>query len=163
MNRQHAALIDRLDASGRDLVWYLGKLSEQEIHAVPAPNEWSIHQVMAHLRDTEQQVFLFRAQRILSEDHPAVPNFDQEAWHRDHYSASEPLKKILSDYRAARRKLVGLLRRTRDKDWTRWAMHPEYRKISLDWLVTHDYNHTMEHLAQIGSVHEKSLLKQLNA
>ena len=162
MNRKRTALIDRLETSSKEYLWYLSQLSDAELHSAPAPNEWTIHQVAAHMRDTEEYVFLARTQRILKEPHPAVQNFDQEAWNRAHYSPDEPLKKIIAEFRAARRKLIRLLRQSSDEDWTNWAMHSAYGKISLDWLVMHDYHHTMEHLAQIGYAREKQVLKELN-
>lgn len=38
MNRKRAALIDCLEASGKDLLAYLALLSDDEIHTPPAPN-----------------------------------------------------------------------------------------------------------------------------
>lgn len=106
MNRKHVALIDRLEQNGKDL-WYLAQLSEGELHAVPAPNEWTIHQIAAHMRDTEQQVFLLRARRMLAEAHPTVQNFEQDEWWQSHpYLPSEPLKQIVAEFRVARRKLI---------------------------------------------------------
>ncbi len=162
MDRKRAQLIDRLESSGQDYVWYLNQLEETEMFKPPAPGEWTIHQVAAHMRDTEQQVFLLRTERILKETHPAVLNFDQEMWNREHYLASEPLRKINSEFRAARRKMARLLRQATKKEWENWATHPEYGKISLDWLLEHDYHHTLEHIAQIGKLHEAETLRKLN-
>lgn len=162
MNREHKRLVERLESSAEDLMSCLGKFSEQDLIEPPAPNEWSVHQVIAHLRDTEEQVFLYRVKRILAEENPAVANFDQEAWHREHYSATEPLKKILVEFRSARRKQIALLRKTRDKEWLRTARHPEYGTISVEWLVNHNVNHTFEHVSQIGYQYEKGLLRRLN-
>jgi hypothetical protein len=163
MNRKRAALIARLEQSGKDYTWYLAHLAQDEINLPPAPNEWSIHQVVAHVRDTEQHVFLRRTERIINEEHPTVQSFDQEAWNRDHYSPNESFQKIVADFRAARRKLIRLLRATSEKDWKNWALHPAYGKISLGWLTLHNYHHTMEHIAQIGYLREKALLKELNS
>jgi uncharacterized damage-inducible protein DinB len=163
MNRKRAALIDCLEASGKDLLAYLALLSDDEIHTPPAPNEWTIHQVAAHLRDTEQQVFLLRTQRMVKEAHPAVQGFDQEVWNREHYSPGEPLKKITAEFRAARRRLIRLLRQTSDKDWANWATHPEFGKISLDWLTMRNYSHTLDHLVQIVRVRERAMLRELNS
>ncbi len=162
MNREHKRLIERLESSAEDLASYLGKFSEQELLTPPAPNEWSIHQVICHLRDNEEQVFLFRVKKILVEDNPPVPNFEQDAWQREHYSSTEPLKKMLADFRAARRKQIALLRKTTDRDWSRTARHPEYGTISIYWIVNYNVNHTLEHVAQIGFVYEKALLRKLN-
>lgn len=164
MNRYHRTLLDRLEANGKDFLDHLARLSEEEIHRVPAPNEWSIHAVVAHLRDTEQHVFLERAQHILSaKSPPVVENFDQDEWNREHHSPAEPRKQIVAELRAARRKFLKLLRGTRDRDWARYAVHPQYGKISLEWLVTHDYSHTLEHLHQLLELREAHLLKALNA
>lgn len=163
MNRQHAKLIERIEESGKDLVSYLARLPEEDIQRVPAPNEWSIHAVLAHLRDTEQHVFLKRTKRILgATEPPNVENFDQDQWNREHYSPEEPRKKIVAEFHAARHGLLRLLRKTTDKDWSRWAVHPEYGKISIEWLATHNYSHTLEHLHQLLELREKELLKELN-
>ncbi len=162
MNRKRAAWIDRLEQSGKDYLGYLAQLNEAEIQSAPAPGEWTTHQVVAHVRDTEQQVFLARVQRMLSEEHPAVQNFDQDEWNKNHYSPTEPLKKIVADFRASRRKMVSLLRKTTEKDWANWAMHSAYGRISLEWLVMHNYHHTMEHIAQMGALSEQEVLKELN-
>lgn len=162
MDRKRAQLIDRIESSGQDYLWYLDQLSEEEIHVPPAPNEWSVHQIAAHMRDTERLVFLHRVERMLDEEHPAVENFDQEMWHREHYVTAEPLRKIKSEFRTARRKLARLLRSASKMDWENWAVHPEYGKISLDWLLEHNYLHTLEHLAQIARMRETATLKELN-
>lgn len=162
MDRKRAQLIDRLESSGQDYLWMLNQLEETEMFAPPSPREWTVHQIAAHMRDTEEQVFLLRTELMIRETHPAVLNFDQEVWNREHYLPSEPLRKINSDFRAARRKVARLLRRATRKAWENWAVHPEYGKISLDWLLEHDYHHTLEHIAQIGSLHEAETLKKLN-
>jgi hypothetical protein len=163
MNREHKRLVERLESSAQDLISYVRKFSDRELFKTETPGEWSIHQVIAHLRDTEVQVFLFRAKRILSEVNPSVPNFDQDTWQAEHHTESESLKGILDDFRIARGKQVALLRKATDKEWLRTARHPEYGTISLNWLVNHQVNHTLEHLAQIGSKYEGNLLKSLNS
>ncbi len=159
-NPAHSRLIQRLEANGEELLWYVSMLPSKEIHAPPKPHEWSIHQTLCHVRDVEQQVFLFRAERILKEDAPRVSDFDQGKWMREHYRPREPLKNVLNDFKTARRKLIALLRKTNDKDWARYAIHPQYGNISLEYLVVHCYNHTLEHIAQVGYAYEKKLLKQ---
>ncbi len=163
MNRQHSQLIKRIEESGKELLDYVTRLPEEELHQSPGGDEWSIHAILAHLRDTEEQVFLKRAERIQDEDAPPqVENFDQVAWNKAHYAAKEPLKKILSDWRKARRKFVALLSKTPDKEWIHYAIHPEYGKISLEWLAVHDYSHTLEHLHQLLEMREREILKSLN-
>lgn len=163
MNRQRKALIDRLETSGKEYIDYLSQVAAANLHTTSSPTEWSIHQVAAHVRDTERHAFLARVQRIMKEEHPTVQNFDQdEFWKTNPYSASEPIKKIIADFRAARRKMVSLLRQASEDDWKNWARHSAYGKISLDYVAMHCYHHTLEHVAQMGYAREKDLLKSLN-
>ncbi|MBI5653393.1 MAG: DinB family protein [Chloroflexi bacterium] len=162
MNRKQKSLIDRLEASGQDFARYLAQLSDAELFTSSAPTEWTIHQAAAHMRDTEQYVFLARVERIMNEVHPAVQNFDQgEHWQTHPYSAKEPLEKIISDFRAARRKLIARLKKSSNQDWANRAAHSAYGKISLEWLAMHNYHHTLEHIAQIGYAREKQVLAEL--
>ena len=124
MNRQLKTLIDRLETSGKDYIAYLSQVAEADLHTKSAPTEWSLHQVAAHVRDTDQRAFLNRIQRIMKEEHPAVQNFDQEEfWKENPYAADEPINKIIADFRATRRKMVSLLRKASDQDWKNWARH----------------------------------------
>ncbi len=163
MNRHRAQLIDRLESCGQDYLWFLDHLAQEEPYTVPGAGEWSVHQVAAHMRDTEVHVFLLRTQLLLASEHPAVENFDQEAWNRDHYVPSEPLKQIKAEFRTARRKLTRLLRGANKSAWDNWAQHPEFGRISLDWLLEHNYVHTLDHLAQIGRLREAATLRALNS
>ncbi len=163
MNRQHTLLLERIEESGKELNAYVSRLSEEELFRSPGGDEWTIHAILAHLRDVEEQVFLKRTQRILHEPTaPAVEDFDQEAWNKEHYSPQEPVKKILADWRKARKKFLGLLEKTPDKEWIHYAIHPYYGKISLDWLATHNYSHTLDHLHQLLEMREREILKELN-
>ena len=163
MNRQRKALLDRLERSGKEYVEYLSQLSAEELHAHSSPTEWSIHQVAAHMRDAELRAFLLRVERLLSEERPTFQNFDQGEWWEEHpYAPDEPLKKIVADFRTARRKLVRLLRAAPTKVWQNWGIHSAYGKVTLDWIAMHCYYHTLEHIVPIGDALEKSLLKELN-
>lgn len=162
MNLAHKRIIERLETSAEDFLTYLEKLPAEELQRVPAPNEWSLHQVAAHVRDVEEQVFLYRLNRMLREDNPVVENFDQDVWTREHYAASEPIKKIAAQIERARGKQAALLRKAKDKDWSRTAQHPTWKTISIEWLMTHAVNHALEHAAQAGSVYETLMLRKLN-
>jgi len=163
MNRQRKALVDRLEQSGKEYSAYLAQVSAEEARAQSSPTEWSIHQVAAHMRDTEQMAFLYRVERLLKDDAPAFPNFDQdEYWKSKGYSPSESLDGIRTDFLTARRKLVRLLRGASDKAWKNHGVHSAYGKVTLDWLAMHCYHHTLEHIAQMGYAREKALLKTVN-
>jgi len=86
LKREHRRLIDRLETSAEDFLTYLSKLPTEDIHHAPDSDAWTLHQVAAHVRDVEQEVFLYRLKRMLNEENPPVENFDQKAWTREHYN-----------------------------------------------------------------------------
>lgn len=163
MNKQHTQLIDRLEASADELTNALAQLPAEQIMRQPADGEWSLHTVMSHVRDTEAHVFAYRVGLILkSATPPAVANFDQEEWTRDHYSTTEPLKNIVTEFRAARRTLVKLLRATKDSDWKRYAAHPNYGNIPIEYIALHSYAHTLDHLQQFITAQEGNVIRAAN-
>lgn len=114
-----------------------------------AEGEWSVQECLAHLRNIERQVFLVRISKVVKESEPFLPNFDEFAYHREHWRAEEPVTEILPDFLAARAELVALLQTA---DWSRTGSHEERGPISLDWLAAYVCNHTWEHLSQLMRV-----------
>lgn len=145
-----------MEWSGNALVQWANALTPEEWQRSP-DGGWSLHQVLAHLRDTEA-LYLERARRIRKEEHPAIANFDQEAHMREHYDPATPVKTLIAEFRAARRAFVRLLRALPDKDWERSGVHADYGPISLEWLATHEVGHTFEHLAHLLYARDVSLL-----
>lgn len=163
MKKHHTDLIARLEASAGEVAAAITHVTPAQLQRVSRPGEWSLHQAISHLRDTEVQVFAYRAARILRENAPpVVASFSQEDWMREHYTNDEPIEKTIAEFRAARRKLVRLLKNTTDKDWTRYAIHPEYGRISIEYIALHAYNHTLEHLQQLLDAQEENLLNAAN-
>lgn len=163
MNKQHTQLVDRLEASTSELADALAQLPADQIARIPKEGEWSLHEVMSHVRDTEVNAFTYRVDLILKSDSPpAVASFDQEEWSKEHYSPDEPLKDIVAEFRAARRKLVKLLRGTRDSDWKRYAVHPVYGNIPIEYIALHSYTHTLEHMQQFMNVREENIVNAAN-
>jgi hypothetical protein len=114
-----------------------------------APEEWSVQECLAHIRNIERQVFRVRITRVVQEERPALPNFDENAYHREHYDAAEPVESLLAEFIADRAAEVALLE---SADWGRTGIHETRGPLTLDWLATYAVNHTWEHLSQIMRV-----------
>lgn len=155
-------LIDRLEASGKEFIKWLTLFTPDKANASPGPDEWSAREIAIHQRDTEEQVFLLRTVRALQEDHPVVSMFVQEEWEREHSSDGESLAKIIADFRAARRKLIRLLRNASSREWEAYAVHPKLGKLSVGLMAEFNYSHTLNHLAQLIDLHEHDMLRKLN-
>lgn len=108
---------------------------------------WGIVEIIPHLRDWEE-IYLDRAVRILNEDRPALPGFDDTLWaiERD-YRGQDPYETFAA-FTALRHELVNLLREATPEQWERVGIHGVYGEITLQWMANHICDHDAEHLQQ---------------
>ncbi len=54
-------------------------LDEAHIHYIPAQGEWSIHEIVIHLADSETMGY-WRLRKTLAEERSTLPVYDEAAW-----------------------------------------------------------------------------------
>lgn len=114
----------------------------------PAPTEWSAREVIHHLADSESIAGL-RLRRLLTEDRPAIPGYDQDAYARRLRYAERPWEPALRAFEAARATTAQLLDQMSDADWARAGVHSELGAYSAErWLQTYAA-HAHDHANQI--------------
>jgi hypothetical protein len=130
-------------------------LSEEQINRPPAPNEWSIRIIIAHLADCEL-AFSFRLRQTLAtapdETHAILQPFDQDAWAERYVAYS--LTAGLDLFQAARSWNLHLLTTVTEFDRHRLATHPERGTMTfwtiVETMAGHDLNH-LENLERMVS------------
>jgi DinB superfamily len=88
----------------------------------PAPREWAIIEVVAHLADTEERA-LGRVRRMLAEEDPQLAPFDQH---------------------------LDLLDGLDGPGWERTGRHGQHGVMSVELYETHAVAEEVDHLAQIA-------------
>jgi len=117
---------------------------------VPLENDgWNLHQVVVHMRDVNQQVYLPRLHRIIEEDNPMFENFDGEAWMAEHYLPQEPIRKLVAEFSEQCLSTADWLKSLPLEAWNRPGQHPSFGKHSLQWWVERTLAHIDEHLVQL--------------
>jgi hypothetical protein len=114
----------------------------------PAPNEWSVLELLGHLVDGEV-VGAARYRWILAQDEPELIGYDQDRWveRMDHQNADpEDLLALLA---ALRRSNLDLWARSSDAERARAGIHVERGRESFDLLFRLMAGHGMFHLAQM--------------
>ncbi|MEA2514887.1 MAG: hypothetical protein QOF33_1511 [Thermomicrobiales bacterium] len=108
---------------------------------------WGVVEILPHLRDWEE-IYLERAHRIVEEDHPHLPGYDDELWsiERD-YRGQDP-DETMEDFRRLRDEHVEFLRALPPEAWARPGTHGYYGEITLQWMENHVCDHDQEHLQQ---------------
>jgi hypothetical protein len=118
----------------------------------PAPDRWSISEVLAHCADIEE-TYSERVRRILEEDSPALQRYqepgpsDARAYSRG--SAAEHLSRLL----ALRRDSLALLSHLPTSAGARTGRHSELGVITLSQMLNEWASHDLGHVRQIAELY----------
>jgi hypothetical protein len=143
------ALIARYAAGHQAVLDALAGITDAELDArPPAPHAWSAREVVHHLADSEMTSAI-RLRRLLVEDAPVLPGYDEEAFARTLHYAERPIQAALDALSAARRTTLEILERMSEADWSRAGTHTESGRYSADdWLSIY-CQHAHDHAGQI--------------
>jgi len=139
-------LLERLEATAFTLAEVLRRAPDGALHKPLLKNDWTPHQVAAHLRNIESLAFQPRLESILVEDMPRFVLFEDRRYMRDDYDPAEPLAHILAAYqdlRAAQRQMLAALA---PEAWNRSGRHPTWGVRTLQWWAEYSLAHAESHL-----------------
>jgi hypothetical protein len=115
--------------------------------------EWTLHQIVSHLRDTEKLVYGSRIYQTLNEDNPEFKNFDADEWMAAHYDPQEPLTDILDEFIKNVDELCKTLRNLSQEAWSRVSRHETMGgELALQLWVERSLAHIEEHLQTVKKV-----------
>ena len=139
-----------LYGSGFDMLVHMLKDMPREMWQFkPGPNEWSIHEVIIHLADSESNAAL-RARMLIVEPGGTLMGYDQEQWAVALNYHDQELEDALDVVRLARKTTYQLLKKQPDEIFDHIVMHPEYNEpYTFDnWLDIYS-SHIPGHIEQI--------------
>jgi hypothetical protein len=147
-DRERAELIARYRTGYGTLLAALYGLAPDELDWRPSPEAWSVRDVVHHLEDAELTGAV-RLRRLLTEDAPMLPAFDEEVYRQRLGYAARPVEPALDAIRAAHATTAELLERLSAEDWARAGTHSEEGPYPPGrWLAFHA-THTHDHAMQI--------------
>jgi FMN phosphatase YigB (HAD superfamily) len=114
----------------------------------PVPGEWSLTEILCHLRDVERAVNIPRISKILSEENPFLAGEDTDHWVADHKCSDQIGAEILFDFVLARKETINLLKNLK-AEWSRTARHAIFGPTTLVELVGIIVGHDRVHVQQI--------------
>ncbi len=113
----------------------------------PAPERWSVGEILAHLADSEIVVG-WRLRQILGAPGTPIQAYDQDSWAAaGHYGKRDP-RKSAELFRVVREANLALLKSLAPEQWNHHGMHAERGEETLERIVQmmagHDINHTKQ-------------------
>lgn len=136
-----AELPDRLEAAVRGL-------SEVQLDTTYRAGGWTVRQVVHHLADAHLQGFA-RMKFLLTEDHPLIKPYRQDAWAATADAQRAPVEESLRILRGLHARWTRLLENLDEGAWTRRGFHPERGVVTVDDLLRTYAAHCVSHVEAI--------------
>jgi hypothetical protein len=137
------------EMSPKEVAAAVSGLSPEALHYKPAPEKWSILEILGHLADIEI-VYAYRLRQMLADEKPVIAPMDQDAWAKNLGYMEIAAPELVALYGLNRHHTLRLLRRLKPADLEKSAFHPELQKqVTVARIVEQMSGHGANHLAQI--------------
>jgi hypothetical protein len=128
-----------------------------EARVRPAPEAWSILEVVAHLLDEEREDFRARLDLVLHRPHETWPRIDPAAWVTERRYNERELPATLEAFLAERERSLGWLAGLTAPDWSR-VYQASFGPISAGDLAASWAAHDLLHIRQLVELRRARLL-----
>lgn len=119
----------------------------------PSDSDWSIHEMVVHIADSEANSFV-RCRIALAEPGKKVMAYDEVLWAKALRYHDQSTDDALDLFRALRRNTYKLISALPEHAWANTIDHPENGIMTLDdWLDVYA-RHISDHVAQMQANYE---------
>jgi DinB family protein len=128
----------------------LAGAGDDDLRRRPAPGEWSAIEVLGHLID-KVAIWTQRSERILDEDEPFLPGYDQEALVREHAYQDAAPEELLARLTDAWDQFADVVESVPLDALEREGTHEERGQITLAECIRAPIDSIPGHLEQAGA------------
>lgn len=151
---QPEAMVNTLRATPAALAGLTTDIPAHSWTYQPNADEWSLAEIICHLRDVDHEVNLPRLKRVLHESNPFLAGIDTDTWAVErHYHQQDGIV-ALRDFIQSRLEILHILDYLSLEDWKRPARHAIFGPTHLKELVSIQAGHDRLHLHQVCSTLE---------
>jgi len=140
--------IDSYSKGYEKLIAAVNQLPKEMWNFKPAPNKWSVHEIIIHMADSEANGFS-RARKIICEPGSIIMAYDQDMWAEKTNYSSQSTDDALELFKNLRKMTYNVIKDLPESTWSNFIIHPENGKMTLyDWLTVYE-NHVNVHINQM--------------
>jgi hypothetical protein len=150
MSEDSLPCIDMLDATPDLLRGLMCELTEEDARWKPAPDRFSVAEVLAHLSHSEGHCYRARLDRFLNEEQPEFEPDDAQ-FHLDLYRDADP-EDAFDHFEEQRETNVEFLRDLPAEAGSRVARHKEAGEITLSQMLHEWVLHDLGHVRQVAEL-----------
>lgn len=151
MNR---AIIDQFEAGGPTLRKAVAGLTPDELKRRVEPGQWSIHEIVVHLTDSDE-IAIDRMKRMICEDNPTQLYADESAYIERLFPHDQSLDDALTMFEVGRRQFGRVLRKLPESAFERSATHNKKGRVTLGEMVQSYVDHLKDHMKYLVAKREK--------
>jgi DinB superfamily len=142
--------LDLLEATPAILRGLMAELSAGDVRWKPAPDRFSVGEVLAHLSHTEGHCYRARLDRFLSEENPEFESDDAQH-HLELYRNMDP-EDAFDHFEEQRETNIETLRDLPPRSGDRQAAHQKVGPITLAQMLNEWALHDLGHIRQIAEL-----------
>ena len=150
---ERAARIETYGTAYQQLISALEQFPREMWQYRPAPDRWTIHEIIVHITDSEANSYV-RCRRFLAEPDSAILGYDENRWARELRYEEQSADDALELFRLLRKISYALISDLPETVWSNLAYHSENGPMTLDdWLEVYA-RHVSDHVEQMRAVYE---------
>lgn len=147
---------DKIELFGdayRILTEALARLPKEMWHFCPGPKDWSVHEIIIHIADSEANSFI-RCRRLIAEPGTEVMAYDENVWKQALRYSEQSTEDALELFMWLRLTTYKLIKTLPESTWSNTIHHPDNGIMSMDdWLDVYA-RHIPDHVEQMQQVYE---------
>lgn len=156
MNIEHVR--ERMEENSETIESMVRAVSREQARWKPAPDKWSILEVVCHMCDEEREDFRQRLQLLLEDSEATWPPIDPPGWVTSRAYNERDLSDALTQFLGERESSLAWLATLRDPDWNAAYEHPSLGPITAGSLLVSWMAHDLLHIRQLSRLHYDYLL-----
>ena len=142
--------LDLLEATPGILRGLMTELTEEDARWKPAPDRFSVAEVLAHLSHSEDHCYRMRVDRFMAETRPEFEPDDAQMY-LDLYRDADP-EASFDQFEEKRENNLEFLRGLSARAGARIALHKEHGEITLAQMLNEWALHDLGHIRQIAEL-----------
>lgn len=147
------AISARFTATAEAIRLLAAEVTEEQARWKPAPERWSILEVISHLDDEERDDFRARIDLTLHHPDTPWPGIDPEGWARERRYNERNLGESIQRFLAERQRSLAWLSGLETPDWSRSRTHPVAGELRAGDLMASWLAHDLLHIKQLARLH----------
>ena len=136
------------------LVFALQRFPQDMWRFRPAPDRWTIHEILVHIADSEANSYI-RCRRLIAEPGSTVLGYNETNWAHDLHYHDQSTDEALELFKLLRRQSYALIRNLPAPVWANTVDHTESGVMTMDdWLDIYE-RHIPEHVKQMQANYDE--------